>query len=225
MWAKESTKFFDRGILHTTLWTAAEWGLHKKDRTRVWIVCRTMLQPNSIFMNLMEDPSLVFTSIFYDEPHMYGRYPTSNTVQMMRKLNERSNFRVFISGTPFTRGPREDARGYLFALNGPFIHAAKSWSRPMARALGRLLDGEDYEFNVLVLRMILMPLTLRRTSRSTWDGDYIVTQKVKSQPPTLICPSREDDIEIQAKKLFHREHESENMKKKMQRADFQRYFA
>jgi hypothetical protein len=177
-------------------------------------------------MSKMDDPALVFTSLFYDEAHVYGRYHSSNTVSMMRKLNGRSDFRVLISGTPFPRGPRQDAKGYLYAMNGELSHAPKSWSRPMARSLRRLLDSEDFEYNTLVLRMILMPLTLKRTSRSTWEGDYIVTRRVACPKPTMIRPSMEDDIQERAKRLFQKEkHKDENMIKKMERADYQRYFA
>jgi hypothetical protein len=226
MWVSQCSEFFDEKDLIARIWTPKDWNSHKDEVRTIWIVSITLFQPNRFFDDIISDQSLTITSTFYDEAHLYARSTNSKTIEIMRKLNGRSKFKVLMTGTLFPLGLRHDARPLLHALNGTFQGPnRRSWNRVLARALERVLEGEDFEYNTLVLRMLLMPFTLRRTSDSTWDGKWIVKQDVTCPHPPLLPPTKvEDDVQERAEQMFKRV-KNENTIKKLQRADHQRYFA
>ena len=230
-WVNEAEKFFDARVLRAKPWTLADWNQDKDIRT-VWIVKISWLQKDTAFKNMVNGPDFAekvkVLSTFSDEAHLFGRSPTSQQNSILRNLVKKSNFNVLITGTIFPLGPSNDAKEVLESLGGPFDNRGR-WSVTIRKVLDRLLQATVNQkvstFSVLVLRIIAAPFILRRTTRSVWEGEWVIKRTIARPIPQIVKPYVDDFSEKAAKAQFRKKKGTETQHSLMDRADKQRFFA
>jgi hypothetical protein len=128
----------------------------------------------------------------------------------------------------FPLGPETDARAVLHSLGGPFNHTGR-WKEPLRIALRRLLGNDKQDtswYDVLVLRILIAPFTLRRMSNSTWGGSWVIERTVTRPAVQVLEPYADQFSEKAAKNKFRRtKNEKTSEAKLIDRADKQRFFA
>jgi hypothetical protein len=206
-WVRESKKFFDAEQLRVRLWTQEKWE-NDMDVCTVWVVKVSLLHSGSPFHKLLcgftFDNDIEITSTWSDEAHQFGRGFESAQIQILRKsVFVRSHFNVIITGTLFPLGPETDANGVLQTIGGRYDDTGK-WSGELARSFLRLVGGGKRDpkiFQTLALRIFMAPFTLRRTSSSTWFGEWVI-QRVWSRPePEIVLPFPDDETSDLAKQF------------------------
>jgi len=231
-WVKEGTKFFDPGRLRTKAWTSEAWD-EDPDIQTVWVVKISWLQPGTAFHELVMSDDfrahVKILSTFSDEAHQFGRSATSSQNRILRAIIKRSHFNVLITGTIFPLGPEVDASGVLQSLGGTFNELGK-WNEPLRRALRRMfLRGKHDEklYHVLALRILIAPFVLRRTSQSTWDGEWVIKRTVARPVADVLEPYPDDFTETEAKARYRMRKDTTEVSQTelMERADRQRFFA
>lgn len=229
-WLKEGAKFFDPERLRVKAWTMKAWEEDSDIRT-VWIVKTSWLQQETAFYNLvMSDEfknKVKILSTFSDEAHQFGRSATSSQNRTLRTIIKRSHFNVLMTGTIFPLGPMTDASGVLQSLGGPFNELGK-WNNELRRALQRMLVRGKYDdnlYNVLALRILIAPFVLRRTTQSTWDGEWVIRRTVARPVAEVLEPYPDDFTETEAKTKYRMRKKELSQTQLMERADRQRFFA
>jgi len=171
-------------------------------------------------------------STWSDEAHQFGRGFESAQIQILRKsVFVRSHFNVIITGTLFPLGSETDANGVLQTIGGRYDNTGK-WSRELARSFLRLVGGGKHDpkiFQTLALHIFMAPFTLRRTSSSTWFGEWVI-QRVWSRPePEIILPFPDDETSDLAKQFVrvprNKDKTDLSLNEIMERADMQKFIA
>jgi len=230
-WLEEAEKFFEPSRLKARAWTLKAWKEDRDIRT-VWIVKVSFLQPNTDFYRLVMSENfktrVQILSTFSDEAHQFGRSATSSQNQTLRKIIQRSEFNVLITGTIFPLGPETDAIGVLQSLGGPFNERGK-WNERQRVALSRLLvrgSRDEKLYHILALRILIAPFVLRRTIQSSWDGEWIIKRTVARPIVEVIEPYPDDFTETEARAKYRVKNAKViSQTELMARADRQRFFA
>lgn len=199
----------------------------------MWVVKISWLQPGTAFYELvMSDDfrnNVKILSTFSDEAHQFGRSPTSSQNRSLRAIIKQSHFNVLITGTIFPLGPEVDASGVLQSLGGTFDEFGK-WNEPLGRAFKRMLvrgKRDEKLYHVLALRILIAPFVLRRTSQSTWDGEWVIKRTVARPVADVLEPYPDDFTETEAKARYRMRKDTTEISQTelMERADRQRFFA
>jgi len=99
----------------------------------------------------------------------------------------------------------------------------------LGRALKRLLGTgnirDERWYNVLVLRILIAPFTLRRTIKSTWDGQWVIDRSVVRPQPEIIPPATDDKATKAAEAIYCLGRKDTTLAKVMEKADKQRWYA
>jgi hypothetical protein len=226
-WINECEKFFDPTVLRAKAWTLSEW-IADSDIHTVWIVKISWLQPDTAFWRTMDaSDNVKILSTFADEAHLFGRSSTSTQNFLLRKLTSQSNFNVLITGTIFPLGPEMDSCQVLQSLAGPFDENGR-WPPVLRKAIKRMLEPPEHEnsvFTVLALRILIAPFVLRRTTASTWKGEWVIKRTIVRPIPQLLEPYPDEHTEAAAKAEFRRKKATETQHSIIERADKQRFFA
>jgi hypothetical protein len=229
-WLREAEKFFDQLRLSIKLWTWRNWRSDKNECT-VWIVKVSWLRVGSVFHQLVSSDrfktSVEILSSWSDECHLFSRSATSVKNDILRDLCLFSRFNVLISGTLFPLGPSTDAKGLLHSLGGPFNEKGR-WKEPLKTAFFRLLGNNKFDnpyYDVLALRILIAPFTLRRISSSTWEQKWVIQRTVTRPKPVILMPYP-DTLTEDARNKFRLKYKHKQSEAKIiDRADKQRFFA
>lgn len=229
-WLREAEKFFDPMRLSVKLWTQSDWQSDNNDCT-VWIVKVSWLRIESAFHKVVSSnwfkTTVEILSSWSDECHLFSRSATSAQNDILRELCSFSRFNVLISGTLFPLGPSTDAKAVLHSLGGPFDEKGR-WKEPLKTALFRLLgndkSGNPY-YDVLALRILIAPFTLRRISSSTWEKRWVIQRTVTRPKPVILLPYPDTLTEDARSKFRLRAKHKQSEAEIIDRADKQRFFA
>jgi hypothetical protein len=229
---QETRKFFKRNRLSAIPWTQENWKNRCQDKSVLWIVKLSLLAEHSPFRRLVQSEfssNFNVISTWSDEGHLYGRSEDSFQNNFLRSICARSQFNVLISGTIFPLSPSTDAGPLLRTLGGPFDGSGDGgqWRRNLRLAFNGLFPRRlKSEEDILVLRTLIAPFTLRRTMTSVWDGVWIIKRHVTRPVIAIVKPPADEIIARKARKKFNLESPDPQTEYQIiKRADHQRLYA
>jgi len=159
-----------------------------------------------------------------DEAHQAWKSLKSAREKVFAKLIQVSAFTVLVSGTPFPLGPQTDAKGVLRHLGGPFEGQSK-WSPKLQRAFSRLTSKGGEHWDIKCFRVLIAPFCLRRTERSTWEGDWIIKRQIRIPLPSILVPYEDTASETIARNRYRDGIEPATLIQRIERASKERCMA